>query len=150
MIGPAVAALIERMDTTSELDQRDLLDRWVRRTGSRAAGQEGGEWGRGRLRFAFYGRTSTMEYQDRSTSRAWQREVAESVIADQGLIVAEFFDVGCSRRVSWVRRPRAAAVLEALSSTESWFDAIVVGEYERAFYGEQFTHLALVFHRRGV
>jgi site-specific DNA recombinase len=96
------------------------------------------------------GRTSTVEYQDRSTSRAWQREVAESVIADCGVIVAEYFDVGCSRRVPWVRRPQAAALLAALSATGRRFDAIVVGEYERAFYGEQFMHLALLFDRHGV
>jgi site-specific DNA recombinase len=153
MIGPAMDALIERMDTTSELDQRDLLDRWARRTGSRPAGWEANGWGgpgRDRLRFAFYGRTSTVEYQDRSTSRAWQREVAESVIAGEGVIVAEFFDVGCSRRVPWVRRPQAGALLAALLEADRGFDAVVVGEYERAFYGEQLTHLALMFRRHGV
>jgi DNA invertase Pin-like site-specific DNA recombinase len=153
MIGSAMDALIERMDTTSELDQRDLLDRWARQTGSRPAGREANGWGgpgRDGLRFAFYGRTSTVEYQDRSTSRAWQREVAESVIAGQGVIVAEFFDVGCSRRVPWVRRPQAGALLAALSATDRGFDAVVVGEYERAFYGEQLTHLALMFRRHGV
>ena len=35
------------------------------------------------------------------TSRAWQREMAEMAIADRGMIVAEFFDVGCSRQVPW-------------------------------------------------
>jgi hypothetical protein len=33
------------------------------------------------MRFAFYGRTSTAEFQDPVTSRAWQREMAESVIS---------------------------------------------------------------------
>lgn len=106
--------------------------------------------GRGRLPFAFYGRTSTVEYQDRSTSRAWQREVAESVVAGKGVIVAEYFDVGCSRRVPWGRRPQAGALLAVLSVADRGFDAIVVGEYERAFYGEQLAHLASVFHRHGV
>lgn len=31
-------------------------------------------------------------------SRAWQREMAESVIAGCGVIAGEFFDVGCARR----------------------------------------------------
>ncbi|MDN5855071.1 MAG: hypothetical protein L0K86_19930 [Actinomycetia bacterium] len=38
--------------------------------------------------------------------------MAESVIAGLGVIASEFFDVGCSRRVPWMRRPRAAALLE--------------------------------------
>ncbi|MEU0791748.1 hypothetical protein ABZ342_16900 [Amycolatopsis sp. NPDC005961] len=29
------------------------------------------------LRFAFYGRMSTVEFQNRTTSSGWQREVAE-------------------------------------------------------------------------
>ena len=53
------------------------------------------------LRFAFYGRMSTSDFQDPVTSRAWQREVAATLIAGHGTITAEFFDVGCSRRVAW-------------------------------------------------
>jgi site-specific DNA recombinase len=52
------------------------------------------------IRFAFYGRTSTTEFQHPATSRAWQRETAQDVISDRGPIVTEFFGVGCSRRVS--------------------------------------------------
>jgi len=63
------------------------------------------------LRFAFYGRTSTAEFQDQSTSRAWQREMAETLIVGHGVVTEEFFDVGCSRRLPWERRPRAAALL---------------------------------------
>ena len=62
--------------------------------------------------FAFYGRTSTAEFQDPVTSRAWQREVAASLVAGHGTITAEFFDVGVSRRVAWERRLEAAALLE--------------------------------------
>ncbi|GAA2362389.1 hypothetical protein GCM10009854_47550 [Saccharopolyspora halophila] len=64
--------------------------------------------GRG-LRFAFYGRMSTREAQDRETSLRWQREVAEEAIAGRGVIVGELFDEGCSRRLSWWERPAAAA-----------------------------------------
>ena len=46
------------------------------------------------------------------TSRAWQREVAASLVAGHGTITAEFFDVGVSRRVAWERRLEAAALLE--------------------------------------
>lgn len=108
-----------------------------RRSG--AGGRRGRRRGedRGGLRFAFYGRMSTKEFQDQETSLAWQLEVAEETIADGGLIVAEYFDEGCSRRWSWSKRPRAAALLAAVQSPDRGFDAVVVGEYERAFYGDQ-------------
>jgi hypothetical protein len=48
-------------------------------------------------RFAFYGRMSTKEFQDQGSSLSWQRESARDLIAGRGVIVAEFFDVGCSR-----------------------------------------------------
>lgn len=95
----------------------------------------------GGLRFAFYGRTSTVDHQDRWSSCGWQREAAEQVIAGRGMIVAEFFDVGCSRRVPWAQRPRAAALLAEIAGVGRRFDAIVVGEYERAFAGGLFTRL---------
>ena len=91
----------------------------------------------GGLRFAFYGRMSTDDFQDRATSRRWQRDVAVDLVAGQGRIVVEFFDVGCSRRRSWRGRPRAAALLAAIAGPDRGFDAIVVGEYERAFAGRQ-------------
>ena len=52
------------------------------------------------LRFAFYGRMSTVEFQDRTTSLGWQREVAEETIRGHSVIAAEYFDEGCSRRLS--------------------------------------------------
>ena len=64
------------------------------------------------------------------SSQAWQREVAESVIAGHGEIAEEFVDVGWSREVAWERRPRAAALLAAARNPGRRFDAIVVGEYE--------------------
>lgn len=39
------------------------------------------------------------------TSRGWQREAAEALIAGRGVIVAEYFDTGLSREVPWARRP---------------------------------------------
>jgi len=102
------------------------------------------------VRFAFYGRTSTAEFQDPVTSRAWQREMAETVISDHGRVVAEFFDVGCSRRVSWEQGGEAAVLLEQARSADRRFDAVVVGEYERAFTGRQFEHVARVLRRSGI
>lgn len=102
------------------------------------------------VRFAFYGRTSTAEYQDPVTSRAWQREVSATLVAGHETITAEFFDVGCSRRVPWERRPQAAALLEQAQGVDRPFDAIVVGEFERAFADGQFEQVAAFLRRHGV
>lgn len=69
------------------------------------------------LRFAFYGRMSTEDFQDEASSRAWQRQAAGELVAGYGRIVAEYFDVRCSRRVAWTDRPRAAALLAALADS---------------------------------
>jgi site-specific DNA recombinase len=96
----------------------------VLRTGSREAGDRLVEWAersgrrqnalacRGGLRFAFYGRVSTEDYQDPVTSRARQRDLAGALVAGHGRIVAEYFD------------------------------AIVIGEYDRAFCGAQYAAMA--------
>jgi DNA invertase Pin-like site-specific DNA recombinase len=104
----------------------------------------------GTVRFAFYGRVSTREYQDATSSRAWQLDSARQTIAGRGRIVEEFFDVGCSRRVPWTERPEADALLAAAMSMGRPFDAVVVGEYERAFYGDQLARIAAVLASRGV
>lgn len=131
-------------------EDHDLgLDAWV---GRRRGG--GTRWpdpvDRVGLRFAFYGRMSTADFQDRFSSCSWQREVAESVIAGRGTIVREFFDVGCSRRLSWEERPQAATLLAEPRAEERPFDAVVVGEYERAFSGDQFARVAVVLGRHGI
>jgi len=102
----------------------------VRRRGRSTAGP-----GQGGLRFAFYGRISTVEYQDPLSSRAWQAEAAGRVITGRGRIVAEFFDAGASRSLPWARRPQATALLAAAEDPDRGFDAVVVGEFERAFAG---------------
>lgn len=89
----------------------------------------------GAVRFAFYGRISTSEYQDPVSSRAWQIEAAQRLIAGRGRIVVEFFDPWSSRSLPGRRRPQAAALLAAAASSGRPFDAVVVGEFERAFAG---------------
>src|SRR6266705_4110426 len=69
---------------------------------------------RGGLRFVFYGRVSTEDWQDPVTSRARQREQAGALVRGHGAIVAEFFDAGQSRTVAWPRRPQAAALVAHL------------------------------------
>lgn len=115
------------------------LDTWIGRarrpTQRRPAGRLEATPG---LRFAFYERTSTERLQDRWTSRGWQCEMASELVAGHGGIVQKFFDVGVSRRVPWRERPKAAELLKLIEGPECPFDAIVVGEYERAFFGDQF------------
>lgn len=127
---------------------QDVLAGWLNASPCRR--RSGEDRGRGGVRFAFYGRTSTVEHQDPVSSRGWQREAADAVIGSHGRIVREFFDAGSSRRRAWSRRPQAAALLAALSEPHRDFDAVVVGEYERAFSGGQLTRLLPVFERHGV
>jgi site-specific DNA recombinase len=124
----------------------DTLILWAERSGRGGASEPG----RSGLRFAFYGRVSTEDYQDPVTSRARQWDQAAALVAEFGLIVAEFFDVGWSRVLAWSRRPQAAALLAALADSDRGFDAIVVGEYERAFYGGQYAAMAPLFEHYGV
>jgi site-specific DNA recombinase len=135
----------------AEAPDGDLLAGWI----DRKQGRHGRSVRRscttpGGMRFAFYGRMSTSEFQDRVSSGEWQRDFARELIAGRGTIVSEFFDVGCSRRLAWSDRPQAAALLAALGDPGREFDAIVIGEYERAFYGDQLAQLMPVFERHGV
>lgn len=52
--------------------------------------------------------------------------------------MAEFFDVGQSRSIPWKRRPQAALLLDASKNPRRGFDAIMIGEPQRAFYGNQY------------
>lgn len=102
------------------------------------------------LRFAFYGRVSTVDYQDRASSCRWQRDHATELIAGHGRIVVECFDEGVSRRVPWPDRPQAGRLLAAITDPHRGFDAVVVGEYERAFTGQQLRQLTPILRRHGV
>ncbi|GIF64143.1 putative recombinase [Asanoa ishikariensis] len=85
------------------------------------------------LRFAFYGRTSTEQFQDPVSSREWQRDNAVQLIDGHGQITVEFFDIGYSRALPWQHRPAAAALLRSAAQPDRTFDAVVIGEFERAF-----------------
>src|SRR6201984_2019582 len=123
-----------------------MLALWAEATGRRrAAGR-----GLGGLRFAFYGRVSTEDWQDPVTSRARQREQGAAPVAGRGGPVAEFFDTGYSRTLAWARRPQAAALVAALADPDRGWDAIVIGEYERAFYGGQYASMAPLFEHYGI
>jgi site-specific DNA recombinase len=103
------------------------------------------------MRFAFYGRVSTEDQQDPEASRNWQISRARSLIEFvDGEIVAEFFDVGKTRALPWKRRPRSAALLDALKQPDRGFEAVVIGEPQRAFYGNQFGLTFPLFVHYGV
>jgi len=118
---------------------------WAESLSSRAAKR-----GRKCLRFAFYGRVSTEDWQDPVTSRARQLQQAAMLVAGHGTIVAEFFDSGESRTLPWPRRPQAAALVARLADPDRGWDAIVIGEYERAFYASQYASTAPLFEHYGV
>lgn len=91
------------------------------------------------IRFAFYGRVSTEDKQDPQSSRGWQITRSRALIESRGgVIVTEFFDVDKSRSIPWQRRPHAAALLAELRNPDRGFDAVVIGEPQRAFYGNQY------------
>ena len=79
----------------------NVLAAWAARTGRPARPPDSGP-----LRFAFYGRVSTEDWQDPVTSRARQQEQAAALVAVHGTIVAEFFDTGESRILPWARGAR--------------------------------------------
>ncbi|MEV4139870.1 Dyp-type peroxidase domain-containing protein [Dactylosporangium sp. NPDC049742] len=57
---------------------------------------------------------------------------------------------GCRRRLPWRDRPNAALLLAAIADSDRGFDAVVVGEYERAFDGDQVLSLLPLFEQHGV
>ncbi|MBB5960644.1 hypothetical protein FHS29_007272 [Saccharothrix tamanrassetensis] len=83
------------------------------------------------------------------TSRAWRLEVAQHLTAGRGTITATFFDAGRSRRDRWRDRLQVAELLAAVRDPGRGFDAIVVGEYERGFAGDQLERLQTLFRRHG-
>ena len=118
---------------------------WAARLGRRDSDPAGGS-----QRFAFYGRVSTEDWQDPESSRARQLDQAGALVRGYGQVVAEFFDEGESRTVAWGRRPQAAALVAQLADPDRGWDAIVIGEYERAFYGSQYAAMAPLFEHYGV
>jgi site-specific DNA recombinase len=123
---------------------------WAERSARRRACIVAGGTVPGRLRFVFYGRVSTEDWQDPAMSRARQREQAGALVRGHGQIVAEFFDVGLTRKLAWACRPQSAALVAQLADPDRRWDAIVVGEYERAFYGSQYAAMAPLFEHYGV
>jgi hypothetical protein len=88
---------------------------------------------------AFYGRCSTEDNQDPETSLGWQLGNARKFVEPLGgAVAAEFFDVGQSRSVPWERRPEASRLIAALKRRDRGWNAVVVGEGTRCWFGNQF------------
>ena len=103
------------------------------------------------LRFAFYGRVSTEDAQDPEASRSWQKRRAIDLITPHGGVLAvDYFDIGQSRSLPWKRRPEASRLLADVTSRDRGFDAVVIGEPARAFYGPQFALTFPVLTHYGV
>ena len=101
--------------------------------------------------FAFYGRVSTEDQQDPESSKQWQLHRSLALIQPAGgEVVEEFFDIGQSRSLPWKRRPEAARLLAAIARPDRGFSAVVIGEPQRAFYGNQFGLTFPVFTHYGV
>jgi len=102
-------------------------------------------------KLAFWGKVSTEDNQDPESSRGWQLTRARTLIEPHGgQIVAEFFDIDKSRSIPPQRRPQASALLAALADPSRGFEAVVVGEPQRAFYGNQFGNTFPIFAHYGV
>jgi site-specific DNA recombinase len=103
------------------------------------------------MKFAFYGRVSTEDQQDPEASRGWQIARARQLVEPLGgVIVTEFFDIGLSRSLPWKRRPEAARLLETFKDASRGFDAVVIGEPARAFYGAQYELTFPLFEHYGI
>ena len=103
------------------------------------------------MRLAFWGRVSTEDNQDPESSRGWQLTRSKALIEPhRGRIVAQFFDIDKSRSIPPQRRPQASALLTALADPKRGFEAVVVGEPQRAFYGNQFGNTFPIFAHYGV
>jgi DNA invertase Pin-like site-specific DNA recombinase len=103
------------------------------------------------IKFAFYGRVSTEDQQDPESSRGWQLTRSRALIDSRGgEVVAEFFDVDKSRSMPWQRRPQATALLAALKKPDRGFEAVVIGEPHREFYGNQYGLTFPIFEHYGV
>ncbi|MFC0435568.1 recombinase family protein [Kutzneria buriramensis] len=100
---------------------------------------------------AFYGRCSTEDNQDPETSHGWQVGNARKFVeALGGSVTAEYFDIGQSRSVPWERRENASRLLAALKDPRRGWNAVVVGEGTRCWFGNQFSLIAPRFEAHGV
>jgi len=92
---------------------------WAERSALRRAGSltTGGSVP-GRLRFVFYGRVSTEDWQDPVTSRARQREQAEALVRGHGVMVR-----------SWERSPDSEPPYRLVLWPSMWWRGDIRGQH---------------------
>ncbi|WP_132116505.1 recombinase family protein [Actinocrispum wychmicini] len=109
------------------------------------------EIGDGAGSMAFYGRCSTEDNQDPETSYGWQLGNAHKFVGPVGgEVTDDYFDVGQSRSVPWERRAESSRLLAALKDPNRRWNAVVVGEGTRCWFGNQFSLIAPRFEAYGV
>jgi hypothetical protein len=109
------AAPMGRLEPGSRETGGDVLALWA----EGLAGRRPAVRGRGCVRFVFYGRVSTEDWQDPVTSRARQLQQAVMLTGGHGVIAGEFFDVGESRELPWARRPQGTGT--ARTTRRPWW-----------------------------
>jgi DNA invertase Pin-like site-specific DNA recombinase len=86
-----------------------------------------------------------------ATSLGWQLgNACKFVEPVGGRVVAEFFDIGQSRSVPWERRTHGSRLLAALKDPARGWDAVVIGEGTRCWFGNQFSLIEPKFAAYGV
>ena len=136
-------------DAVAALD--DLFTLWLGRSshGSRGRGRrlrrpDGG------VRFAFYGRISTGGYQDPASSRRWQLAAALPSDRASRLHCCRVLRRRLFPQPRWGERPGAEQLPAEAARADRRFDAVVVGEYERAFTGRQALRIIAYLNAYGV
>jgi DNA invertase Pin-like site-specific DNA recombinase len=100
---------------------------------------------------AFYWRVSTEDNQDPEASRQRQLHRAIELIKPLGgHVVREYSDIGVSRSLPWTARPAARELLKDLKNPLRGFSAVVVGEGDRSFFGDQLNLIWPQFEIAGV
>jgi hypothetical protein len=107
--------------------------------------------GRTLTRFAFYGRVSTEDNRiRRHPARGSSAAPARSSLRAEARSSSSSLTWTSLARSPGPRRPHATALLAELKNPNRGFDAVVVGEPHRAFYGNQYGLTFPVFEHFGV
>ena len=101
------------------------------------------------LRFALYGRVSTEDWHDRRPRGPGSGSRPSPWSAGAGASRRSSSTLGRAGRGVGAA-PQAAALVAALADPDRGWDAIVIGEYERAFCGAQYALMAPLFEHYGV
>jgi hypothetical protein len=105
----------------------DVLAAWAEGLG----GRRGGTRAAGCLRFAFYGRALTDDWQDPGSSRARQLSQAIILTAGHGTVVAEFFDSGESQGADVVSGTTLTGEIRCGVLRPSWSRHAFCGSWAR-------------------